>query len=188
MHTIEELERYAKDHYIPIARKALVLFLIELVKGKGYKTVLECGSGIAYTSIQLALLDNVYVDTYEYYLPRFEIAKQNIKDFNLEEKIKISSEDIITAELGKSFDLIFIDGAKRHTVDHFNYLKDKLNEGGTIIVDDIDLKVTEKIERARKRLKYERAVRETKEFFENIKGYKATYMPIGDGIYVVNKE
>ena len=188
MHSIEELEQYAKDHYIPIARKALVLFLIDLVKEKGYKTVLECGSGIAYTSIQLALLDEVHVDTFEYYIPRFEIAKQNIKDFNLEDKITISDQDIMTAELGKSFDLIFIDGAKRHTIDHFNYLKDKLNDGGTIVVDDIDLKVTEKIERARKRQKYERAVRETKEFFENIEGYEATYMPIGDGIYVVTKK
>ena len=86
------------------------------------------------------------------------------------------------------YDLIFIDGAKRHTIDHFNFLKDNLKDGGTIIVDDIDLKVTEKIERARKRLKYERAVRETKEFFENIEGYNATYMPIGDGIYVVTKK
>lgn len=188
MKTLEELEIYAKEHYVPIARKELVTFLIELVKKNKYKKILECGSGIGYTSIQLALLDGVFVDTFEYYQPRYEVCKENIKDFNLEDKINLSSENILDAKLENDYDLIFIDGAKKHTIDLFNALKTKISKNGTIIVDNIDLKVVEKIEIERKKAKYEKIVEETKLFFETITDYVVTYMPIGDGIYVINNK
>ena len=187
MKTIEELETYAKEHYVPIARKDLVTFICDLIKKSSYKKVLECGSGIGYTSIQMALIDGVHVDTFEYFLPRYEVCKENIKDFGLEDKVILSDKNILDAELDDDYDLIFIDGAKKHTVDLFIGLKDKLKENGTIIVDNIDLKVVSKIESETKRLKYEQIAIETKKYFEELKEYKAIYMPIGDGIYVVTK-
>ena len=39
MKTIEELEQYAVEHYIPIARKDLVAFLIKLVNENNYKKI-----------------------------------------------------------------------------------------------------------------------------------------------------
>ena len=188
MQTIEDLEKYAKDHYVPIARKDLVSFLLDLTKEKRYKKILECGSGIGYTSIQLALLDGRHVDTFEYYLPRYEVCKQNIIDFNLEDKIMLSSKNILDAELDNDYDLIFIDGAKKHTIELFNYLKDKIKYNGTIIVDNIDLKVIDKIEIEKKRRKYVKACEETKAFFENMTEYDAVYMPLGDGIYKVTNK
>lgn len=187
MRTIEELEIYAKEHYVPIARKDLVAFICNLIKEKGYKKVLECGSGIGYTSIQMALIEGVHVDTFEYFIPRYEVCKENVKDFNLEDKIFLSDKNILDAELDNDYDLIFIDGAKKHTVDLFLGLKDKMKDSGTIIVDNIDLDVVNKIEIESKKLKYQQIVKETKAYFENIKDYKAIYMPIGDGIYVVTK-
>lgn len=185
MKTIDELEIYAKDHYVPIARKDLVSYLVSLVKDNGYKKVLECGSGIGYTSIQLALLDGVHVDTFEYYMPRFEVCKENIKDFNLEDKITLSEKNILEVSLDNDYDLIFIDGAKAHTIDFFNAFKNKINSNGTIIVDNIDLDVVNKIEIRKKRNKYLRVVKQTKEFFDNITDFKVEYMPIGDGIYKI---
>lgn len=187
MKTIEELEIYAKEHYVPIARKDLVAYLINFIKEKGYKKVLECGPGIGYTSIQIAKLDNVFVDTFEYYLPRYNVCKTNIQDFNLDNKINLSSEDILKAKLDNDYDLIFIDGAKKHTIEHFNYLKDKIKEGGTIIVDNIDLEVVNKIEIPKKKIKYQKVVIETKKYFDNLKEYKVVYLPIGDGIYHIVK-
>lgn len=187
MKTIEELEIYAKDHFVPIARKELVIFLINLIKEKGYAKVLECGSGIGYTSIQLAMLDNVHVDTFEYYIPRYEVCKENIRDFNLEDKITLSDENILEATLDDDYDLIFIDGAKKHTIELYNFLKSKINDNGTIIVDNIDLNVLNQIEIESKKIKYQKIVEETREFFDNIKDYKAVYLPIGDGIYKITK-
>lgn len=188
MNTIDEIEIYAKEHYVPIARKELVSFLLQLVKDNNFKKVLECGSGIGYTSIQLALLDNVHVDTFEYYLPRYDICKRNIKEFNLENKINLSSENILNAKLDNDYDLIFIDGAKKHTIELFNFLKTKIKNNGIIVVDNIDLKVVDKIEINKKRIKYQRVVEETKKFFSNITDYDVTYMPIGDGIYYIKNK
>lgn len=187
MKSINELEEYAKEHYVPIARKDLVCFLCNLVKEKHYTKVLECGSGIGYTSIQLALIDDVHVETYEYYMPRYNVCKQNIIDFNLEDKISLSSSNILDGKLDDDYDLIFIDGAKKHTIELFNALKTRIKDNGTIIVDNIDLKVVDKIEINKKRIKYQKVVVETKAFFENVKDYKVVYMPIGDGIYQITK-
>ena len=52
--SIEEIELYAHDHYIPIARKQTVKFMVDLVKENNYKSFLEIGTAIGYTSIVLA--------------------------------------------------------------------------------------------------------------------------------------
>ena len=62
-------------------KKELVNFLIKEIKSNGFKKILECGSGIGYTSIQIALLGNTYVDTFEYYMPRYEVCKENINEY-----------------------------------------------------------------------------------------------------------
>ena len=78
MKTIEEIEIYAKENFIPIARKEVVSFLISIIKQNNYKNILEVGSAIGYTTLQLASLPDVHVSTYEYWPPRIEICKQNI--------------------------------------------------------------------------------------------------------------
>ena len=188
MKTIEEIEKYAKEKYVPIARKDLVSYLIKLTKENGYKKVLECGSGIGYTSIQLALIEGVHVNTFEYFQPRYEVCVENIKDFGLEDKICLSDKNILDATLDSDYDLIFIDGAKKHTVEIFNFLKNKIKDNGTIIVDNIDLEVVNKIEVESKKIKYQQIAKETKEYFENITEYNAIYMPLGDGIFKVTKK
>ena len=56
MRTIEELEIFAKENYVPIARRDLVAFLTNLIKEHKYKNILEIGTAIGYTSIYLALI------------------------------------------------------------------------------------------------------------------------------------
>ena len=41
MKTIEELEIFAKDNYVPIARRDVVAFLSKLIKDNNYKSILE---------------------------------------------------------------------------------------------------------------------------------------------------
>ena len=69
MKTIEELEQFAKDNYVPIARKDVVRFLQNLIKENGYTNVLEIGTAIGYTSISLALVSqNIRITTVEKYI------------------------------------------------------------------------------------------------------------------------
>ena len=66
MKTFEEIEKYAKEKFVPIARKDFVEFFKNLIIENNYHEILEIGSAIGYTTIHLALLENVYVTTIEY--------------------------------------------------------------------------------------------------------------------------
>ena len=64
MKTFEELEKYAKENYIPIARKAVVEYIVNTIKENNYKSILEIGTAIAYTSIHIAQIPNIFLTTY----------------------------------------------------------------------------------------------------------------------------
>lgn len=185
MKTFEELEKYAKENYIPIARHAVVEYIVNTIKGNNYKSILEIGTAIAYTSIHIAQIPNVFLTTYEYDNSRFIIAKQNINDFNVEDKIRLINDNCLYFEDNTTYDLMFIDGAKKHTIEIYEKYKNKLNKGGTIIIDNIDLKVTNQIESEKKKIKYQHIAEETKEYFENVKDFSVTYLDIGDGLIIL---
>ena len=88
MKSFKEIEEYASEHFIPIARKDFVEFFMDLIIKNDYREVLEIGSAIGCTTLHLASLNNVYVTTIEHDENRFKICEQNIKDFNLEDKIE----------------------------------------------------------------------------------------------------
>lgn len=188
MKTIEELETYAKENYIPIARRDMVSFLKQLVIDNNFKSVLEIGAAIGYTTIQLAELNDVHVTTYEYWPPRIEICKENIVDFGLQDKITFYDYDCMSKPINELYDLIFIDGAKKKTIQLFEFLKNNIKDNGIIIVDNIDLEIVNQIELVNKKKKYQRIVEETKEYFKSVPGYKVEYKHIGDGIYYITKE
>ena len=108
MKTFEEIEQYAKDNFVPIARKDFVAFLQKLVVDNNYTDILEIGSAIGYTTINLALLDNVYVTTIEHDLNRYDLCIENIKDFNVENKVSAINDDALTVFISQKFDLIFV--------------------------------------------------------------------------------
>lgn len=188
MKTIEEIEIYAKENFIPIARKEVVSFLISIIKQNNYKNILEVGSAIGYTTLQLASLPDVYVSTYEYWPPRIEICKQNINDFHLENKIDFHDYDVTLFPINQKFDLIFIDGAKAKTIKLFEFLKDNINENGIIVIDNINLEIVNQIELKNKKKKYQQIVIQTKQYFENLSSMNVKYFDIGDGLYVINNK
>ena len=87
MKTFLEIEEYAKKHFVPIARKDFVEYFKNLIIENNYTDILEIGSAIGYTTINLALLENVYVTTIEYNTERYNLCVENIKDFNVEDKV-----------------------------------------------------------------------------------------------------
>ena len=81
MKTIEELEIFAKDNYVPIARRDVVAFLSKLIKDNNYKSILEIGTAIGYTSISLALVSkDIRITTVE---KNIEMFKEFAKDKNI---------------------------------------------------------------------------------------------------------
>jgi len=103
------------------------------------KTILEIGTFVgAATMVFASVNQNVKVVTIEKYKKFADIALGNFKKNNFN-NISLINEDALNVvkNIEDNFDVVFIDGNKENYLDYFNYLKNKMNRNGIIIVDDI---------------------------------------------------
>ena len=114
MDSLSKIEQFAKENYIPIARKQTIEFIVNIVKENNYLSFLEIGTAIGYTSINVALINpKIRILTLEYEEKRASIARQNFKDFNVEKQIQMIICDARFYYPDLNYDLIFIDAAKK---------------------------------------------------------------------------
>lgn len=190
MKTIEELEKYAKENYIPIARKQTTEFMVNIIKENNYKSFFELGTAIGYTSILLkTTFPELKIVTIEYNLKRANIAKTNFTDFGIEYDIEFIIGDAVIYETEEMFDLIFIDAAKLRNRFFLDKFSKNLNVGGTIIVDNMQLDDLWQGADQKKKAKYDLANKEFKDYILTLKEYDVSiYDNIGDGIAVLKKK
>lgn len=133
-----ELRSYAKIHDVPIIQDMGLHFLRQVIMLKGVKTILEIGTAIGYSAIQMAKL-GASVDTIEINEESYNIALENIKKANLSDKINVYLDNALEIDLNKlkKYDLIFIDAAKAQYMNFFNRFKDLLNDKGVIVTDNL---------------------------------------------------
>lgn len=132
------LEEYAKENNIPIMQKDGIEFLTDFIKKNNIKNILEIGTAIGYSAIMMCLVDeNITVTTIERDEERYSIAIENIKKFNLEDRINAVCADALDVEVNGKYDLIFIDAAKGQYTRFFEKYKYFLKENGAIITDNL---------------------------------------------------
>lgn len=190
MKSLEQLEKYAKENYIPIARKQTTEFMVNLIKENNYKSFFEVGTAIGYTSILLkTTFPELEILTIEYNLNRAELAKNNFRDFNLESEINFVIDDAVLFETHKMFDLIFIDAAKMRNRFFLDKFSKNLNKNGSIIVDNMKLDDLWINANKKKKEKYDQANKEFIDYILSLKEYEVSvYEDIGDGIAVLKKK
>lgn len=189
MNTLEKIEEFAKEHYVPIARKQTIEFLVDLFKKNDYKSFLEIGTAIGYTSINIALINpDIRILTLEYEEKRAAIARENFKDFNVENQIKMIICDARFYHPDLYYDLIFIDAAKKRNKYFLEKFSRRLNKNGTIVIDNMNLDDLWIDAKQEKKEKYDLVNKEFKEYILSLKEYDVKiYDDIGDGIAVLKK-
>ena len=188
MKTFKEIEEYAQKHFVPIARKDFVEYFKNLIIENNYHDILEIGSAIGYTTINLALLENVYVTTIEYNTERYNLCMENIKDFNVENKVVAIHDDALEVFISQKFEVIFIDAAKAKNIKFFEKYSVNLKENGLIIIDNIELNDFKKNVSPKKAKFYEGKINELKEYLASLSDYNVSYLQIGDGIAVLKRK
>ena len=139
MGSLTSLEKYAKEKKVPIIQKEGLNFLLKIIKENNIKTILEIGTAIGYSAINMAKIDsNISVTTIERNNEMYLQAKQNIKDFKLEDRINLIYGDALFTEIEGEYDLIFIDAAKAQYIKFFEKYKKNLNKKGIIITDNLN--------------------------------------------------
>ena len=184
---INEMEKYALDHNIPILdwqSAAFMEFLISTIKPK---RVLEIGTAIAYSSIRIArnLKKKGMVHTIEKSKDNISLAKGYIKKSGLEEKIKILPGNAleIMPELEKKYDFIFLDADKNEYSKLFQLSLPLLKKEGVIFIDNLlwhGQAAAEKVP-AKYKTSTEYIRNFNKEFVANTR-LKTSIIPVGDGI------
>lgn len=138
MDEISQIKEYAKKNSIPIVMDKGGEFICRTIVDRGCKKILEIGSAIGYSAINFAsLADDIYVRTIEIDIDRYIRAVDNIKNCGLEDRIKITHEDALFADIDEKFDLIFIDAAKAQYEKFFEKFKHNLSDNGVIITDNL---------------------------------------------------
>ncbi len=185
---MERLEEYALKNNVPIMQKDGINFLCDYIKKHKVKKILELGTAIGYSAINMAKIDSsIKITTIERNSDMYKIALENIKNYQVDKQIDIIFKDAKEVDLKDKYDLIFIDAAKAQYISFFEKFKKNLNDDGVIISDNLDFhgtllldedKLTKGLKGIVKKLKaYIKFLKENPEF--ETKFYK-----IGDGISV----
>ena len=115
--------------------------------------------------------------------------RQNFKDFNVEKQIKMVICDARFYHPDLYYDVIFIDAAKKRNKYFLEKFSSRLNKGGTIIIDNMNLDDLWVDAKKEKKEEYDQVNKEFKEYILTLKDYKVEiYDNIGDGIAVLYKK
>lgn len=189
---MKELEKYAEEYNIPIIEKSSLNFIIRYIEQNNIKSILEIGSAIGYSAINMALVrEDINIVTIEKDNDRYLEALKNIKAFNLDDRITLLLADALNIDIDGKFDLIFIDAAKGKYKEFFEKYSSKLNRNGTIITDNISfhglIESKEKIEKKRLRTLVDK-IKKYIEFIKSNKDFDTKFYKVGDGLSVSRRK
>ena len=184
---INEMEKYAVEHHIPILDWQSAAFMEILVRMIRPRRVLEIGTAIAYSSIRIArnLKKKGVVHTIEKSKDNIVLAKGYIKKSGVEDKITILAGNAleIMPELEKKYDFIFLDADKNEYSRLYELSVPLLKKGGVIMVDNLlwhGHAAAEKVP-PKNKTSTEYIRNFNKEFMADSR-LKASIIPVGDGL------
>lgn len=196
---LDIIKEEALQNHVPILQDTS-LNLIELILSiKKPNKILEIGTAVGYSAIKFSKYlygNNPKIKTIEINDNMYNIACKNIKDMDLEDKIKIVHADATKYlyeidENKEKFDVIFIDAAKGQYLVFLENAIRLSNENAIIIADNVYFKgrVLSGYNEHRHRTATNR-LREYIRLINEDKRLKSIVLNVGDGvaISVVNKQ
>ena len=136
----KDIKKYGLENKVPITKDDTLSFLLETINRNNSKQLLEIGTAIGYGCIAMAEFTNCeHIDTLEKDEERFNIANENIKSKNLQNKISThlcdAKDFLINCQ--KKYDFIYLDGPKGQYINYLPYLVKILNKNGIIFADNL---------------------------------------------------
>lgn len=189
MHT---LEQYAAENHVPIIEPESARFLETMCSLTKPEKILEIGCAIGYSAILMAnsSADNAKITTLEYSPEMVKLARNNIKNAGLADRIRVVEADakdyVSYIDEDECFDMIFLDGPKAH----YYYMLDDcvrlLRKGGLLISDNVLYKGMTADDNHIIRRKIT-IVSRLREFIDSLCSHpqlKTSVLPLGDGVTV----
>ena len=190
MKDLSQLEKFARERFIPVMLDDTKELLFATVAAAQPKRILEIGTAIGYSGIvMLSACDGATLNTIELDENTAALARKNFDEFGVGERVNIFVGDAreIVRLLTGSYDFIFLDGPKGQYEVFLPYLTDLLEVGGTLVCDNVLYKgLVEQIPDD-KRHKHITVARNMRAFLDDITNnprYSTVLHRIGDGVTV----
>ena len=135
---IEDIKEKALKEGVPIIKDEGLIFLLSLIKENNYKDILELGTAVGYSSMEMAKLDkDIHIDTLEKNIDMYNQAIKNIEDNNLKDQIEVHFGPIEEYKTDKMYDLIFVDAAKAQYGKYMEQFINNLKPEGKMVFDNM---------------------------------------------------
>lgn len=135
---IEDIKQKALIDKVPIIKDDGLLFILNLIKERNVKSILELGTAVGYSSMSMARLSkDIHIDTLEKNEDMYKQAIVNIKNEGLDNQIDVHFMPIEEFKTDKKYDLIFVDAAKAQYMKYTNQFINNLNKDGIFVYDNM---------------------------------------------------
>ena len=135
---IEEIKKEALNNKVPIIKDDGLMFILNLIKERKIKDILELGTAVGYSSISMAKLDkDIKIDTIEKNEEMYKKAIENIGNEGLDKQITVHFKAIEEYKTTKKYGLIFVDAAKAQYKKYTEQFFDNLKDDGVFVYDNM---------------------------------------------------
>lgn len=182
----QALKEQALQANVPIISDEGLRFIFQLIKLKQPKRILEIGSAVGYSALQMHYHSKAEIVTLERDEAMVREARSNLLQIS-DHRITLLHADALDVDLsllGHNFDILFIDAAKSQYTTFFNRFSPLLAKDGIIITDNIFFHgwVAEETFTS-KNLKYlMRKLNGYNQFLKTHPDFDTVFYPLGDGM------
>ncbi|RKQ37867.1 O-methyltransferase [Oceanobacillus halophilus] len=186
-----ELEEQAIKNNVPIMDTVGIHFVMQLVRIKQPKRILEVGTAIGYSALRmLEASPNTSIVTIERDETRYQQAINNINKLEKTNQIEVIYGDALDIleklqEENQNFDFIFIDAAKGQYRRFFDLCSPLLTNNGMILTDNVLFRgyvMTDSQEIPKRYRKMVEKIKLYNQFLMNHPAFTTSIIPIGDGV------
>lgn len=184
---LDEMKNYAHLHHVPIIQDEGLELLIHIIEISKAKKVLEIGSAIGYSALEMIYRTGVHVTTIERDPEMITLAKENFKKSGKENSVTLIEGDAITLpnELFEVYDVIFIDAAKGKYIQFFEKYEKYLALKGVIFTDNLlfhDMVGKDLVDKNKRTRQLVSKINQFNEWVTQKEEYHTHIYEIGDGI------
>jgi len=185
----KEMRSYALEYDVPIIEDSGLETVLQFLRLKKPKRILEIGSAIGYWSTMISRHTGAEVVTIERDEKNYAKACGFIARSSVSDKIEIHKADALDFDVAKlenkEFDVIFIDAAKSAYQRFFEKYEPFLASDGLMISDNLLFHghiFTDKSDLGRNLRDLTRKIKTYSQWLANHPNYETIFLPLGDGI------
>ena len=187
---MEDFRRNAEKEEVPIIHREVQKHIEMLIGSNKIQSILEVGTAVGFSSsvFARAMGPAGQVDTIERNLNMVAQADENITALGLKNQISIMIGDAQEQleELTKTYDMIFLDGAKGHYIHLLDHCLRCLKPGGLLVSDNVLYKgmiATDQLV-IRRKITIVKRMRKYLEAISNHPQLVTSILPLGDGLAI----